>query len=203
MITQLPLDLGHTTQARLLRRGFALEYTTLAWNVVGVVILALTLRQAHSVALIGFALDSLIEIGASTVVLWELSATGLERQHRALRLIGVAFAALALYLVVQSTLALIGGHHARHAEVGVAWTAVTALAMFSLATAKTRTGTALGNPVLQTEGRVTRIDGLLAAAVCIGLVVNSAFGWWWADAAAGYVLVYYAFTEARHALRSA
>ena len=75
----------------LLRRGFALEYATLAWNVAGVVVLAIA---ARSVALAGFGLDSLIEIGASIVVIWELSGTGEERRRRGLRLIGYAFAAL-------------------------------------------------------------------------------------------------------------
>ncbi|EPY93299.1 hypothetical protein [Streptomyces noursei] len=84
----------------LLRRDFALEYTTLAWNVIGIVVLAIAAIAARSVALAGFGLDSLIEIGASTVVIWELSGTGEARQRRALRLIGVGFAALALYLLV-------------------------------------------------------------------------------------------------------
>jgi len=72
---------------------------------------------------------------------------------------------------------------------------VTAAVMFALAAAKARTGRALGNPVLRTEGRVTMIDGILAAAVLGGLVLNTALGWWWADPAAGYVLVYYAARE--------
>ena len=72
----------------LLRRGFALEYATLAWNVIGIVVLAIAAVSARSVALAGFALDSLIEIGASAVVIWELSGTGGERQRRGLRLIG-------------------------------------------------------------------------------------------------------------------
>jgi divalent metal cation (Fe/Co/Zn/Cd) transporter len=69
--------------------------------------------------------------------------------------------------------------------------------MFALAAGKARTGTALNNPVLKTEGRVTLIDGLLAAAVLLGLVLNATVGWWWADPAAGYVLVYYATREVR------
>jgi divalent metal cation (Fe/Co/Zn/Cd) transporter len=69
--------------------------------------------------------------------------------------------------------------------------------MSALAAGKARTGAALGNPVLKTEGRVTLIDALLAAAVLVGLVLNSAVGWWWADPAAGYVLVYYAVREVR------
>ena len=181
----------------LLRRGFVLEYVTLSWNVVGIVVLALAAVSARSVALAGFGLDSLIEIGASTVVIWELSGTGDERQRRGLRLIGYAFGALAVYLLTQSTVVLVCGYHPRHSVLGIIWTAATAAAMFTLASGKARTGRALNNPVLRTEGRVTMIDGILATAVLLGLTLNVAFGWWWADPAAGYVLVFYAAREVR------
>lgn len=181
----------------LRRRGFALEYVTLAWNLAGVVVLAMAAISARSVALAGFALDSLIEIGASIVVIWELSGSGAERQRRGLRLIGYAFAGLAVYLLVQSTVVLASGYHPRHSLPGIVWTAVTAGAMFALAAGKARTGQALGNPVLRTEGRVTLTDGILATAVLLSLLLNAALGWWWADPAAGYVLVCYAAREVR------
>lgn len=181
----------------LLRRGFALEYVTLAWNVIGVAVLALAAISARSVALAGFGLDSLIEIGASTVVIWELSDASAERQHRCLRLIGYTFAALAVYLLVQSTVVLGVGYHPHHSVPGIVWTAITALVMFALAASKARVGRALGNPVLRSEGRVTLIDGILATAVLLGLVLNATLGWWWADPAAGYVLVFYAVREVR------
>jgi divalent metal cation (Fe/Co/Zn/Cd) transporter len=178
-----------------LRRGFALEYVTLGWNVAGIVVLAIAAITARSVALAGFGLDSLIEIGASAVVIWELSGTDERRRRRALRLIGYAFAALAVYLLAQSTLVLALGYRPRHSLLGIAWTAVTAAVMFALAAGKARTGRALGNPVLTTEGRVTLIDGILAVAVLLGLVLNAAAGVWQADPVAGYVLVGYAGKE--------
>jgi divalent metal cation (Fe/Co/Zn/Cd) transporter len=181
----------------LLRRGLALEYVTLSWNVAGIVVLAIAAAAARSVALAGFGLDSLIEIGASTVVIWELSGSGAKRQRRGLRLIGYAFAALAAYLLVQSTVVLATGYHPRHSLPGIGWTAVTAVVMFLLAAGKARTGRALGNPVLRAEGRVTMIDGILACAVLLGLTLNAGLGWWWADPAAGYVLVFYAAREVR------
>jgi divalent metal cation (Fe/Co/Zn/Cd) transporter len=188
---------GDPAHRALLRRGFALEYVTLAWNVAGIAVLAVAAVVARSVALAGFGLDSLIEIGASTVVIWELSGAGEERQRRGLRLIGYAFAALAAYLLVQSTVVLAAGYHPRHSVPGIIWTAVTAVVMFALAAGKARTGAALGNPVLRTEGRITLIDGILASAVLAGLVLNATLGWWWADPAAGYVLVFYAAREVR------
>lgn len=172
-----------------------LEWLTLSWKVVGVVVLAVLAMSASSTALAGFGLDSLIEIGASTVVLWELSGAGEQRQRRALRLIGIAFIALAIYLLVQSTAALITQHHPDGSVGGIAWTAVTAACMFTLAALKTRTGRDLGNSVLQTEGRVTFIDGLLAVAVLVGVAANTVLGWWWADPLAGLVIVYYAIRE--------
>jgi divalent metal cation (Fe/Co/Zn/Cd) transporter len=176
-----------------------LEFATLGWNVIGVVVLAFAAVAARSVALAGFGLDSLIEIGASTVVLWELAEVSETRQHRAMRFIGAAFVALAVYLSVQSTVVLALRFHPRHSPVGIAWTGVTAIVMFVLAVGKAKTGTALDNPVLRTEGKVTLIDGILATAVLIGLVLNATLGWWWADPLAAYVLVYYAVREARHA----
>lgn len=184
-----------TTQ--LLRRGRLLEAATLAWNVIGIVVLAIAAINAHSVALAGFGLDSLIEIGASTVVLWELSGTGDQRQRRALRLIALAFLALAAYLTIQTIIVFASSYHPQHSPLGIIWTALTAATMFALAAGKHRTGNALGNPVLTTEGRVTLIDGLLAIAVLLGLALNAALGWWWADPAAGLVIVYYAIKEAR------
>ncbi len=104
----------------LLKRGFALEHSTLAWNVVGVVVLAIAAISARSVALAGFGLDSLMEIGASIVVVWELAGSGEERQWRALRLIGAAFTVLALYLLVKSTIVLSIGYHPKHPILGIA-----------------------------------------------------------------------------------
>jgi divalent metal cation (Fe/Co/Zn/Cd) transporter len=188
--------------ARLRRRGLLLEYATLAWNVVGVVVLVVAAVTARSVALAGFGLDSLIEIGASTVVIWELSGSDGSRQRRALRLIGYAFTGLGGYLIVQSTWALLTAHRPGHSTVGIVWTAITAAVMFALAAGKTATGRALGNPVLRTEGRVTLVDGLLAVAVLLGLLLTGTLGWWWADAAAGYVLAGYAAREAWTLLRT-
>ena len=196
-----PVSIDALARSRLLRRGFLLEYTTLGWNVVGIVVLASSAVAARSVALAGFGLDSLIEIAASAVVIWELSGTGELRRRRALRLIGIAFAVLAAYLLIQSTGVLFAGLHPEHSTPGIVWTAITAVAMFALAFGKARTGRALDDPALRTEGRVTLIDGLLATAVLVGLLLNAVANWWWADPVAGYVLVCYGGREAWQILR--
>ena len=182
-------------------RGVHLEQITLGWNVVGIAVLAWSALAARSIALAAFGLDSLIEIGASTVVLWELRGTGEERRQRAQRLIAVAFIAVAAYVAIQSTVGLALDHRAKHSAAGIAWTAITAVAMFALAAAKTSTGRALRNPVLESEGRVTFVDGLLTTAVLVGLVLNAALDAWWADPAAAYIIVLYALRGARANVR--
>jgi divalent metal cation (Fe/Co/Zn/Cd) transporter len=190
-----------TDAARLRRTGIVLEAVTLAWNVVGVVLLAFLAWQSASVALLGFGLDSLIEIGASTVVIWELTGTDERRQRIALRLIGWAFVLLAAYLLVQAAVALISGHRATPLLGGIGWTALTAAAMFALAWGKHAVGRRLGNPVLITEGRVTLIDGVLATSVLLGILLDYTLAWWWADPVAGLVIVFYAAREAVHIFR--
>jgi divalent metal cation (Fe/Co/Zn/Cd) transporter len=181
----------------LLRRGRLLEWATLGWNAVGLAVLAVAAVAAESVALAGFALDSLIEIGASAVVLWELSGTGLDRQRRGLQLIGYAFLVLAVYLMAQTVVVFATAYHPHHSPLGIGWTALTAAVMFGLAAGKRRTGKQLNNPVLITEGRVTAIDAVLALAVLLGLILNVVTGWWWTDPVAGLLIVYYALHEVR------
>jgi divalent metal cation (Fe/Co/Zn/Cd) transporter len=190
---------GPQDRERLLARGRYLETVTLGWNVVGIVILALAAVAARSVALAGFGLDSLIEIGASIVVLWELAGVSETRQRRALRMIGTAFVVLASYLAIQSTVVLVLRFHPHHSPLGLFWTALTAGVMFALAAGKARTGAALDNAILRAEGRVTTIDAILASTVFVGLAFNATLGWWWADPVGGYVLLYYAVHEARGA----
>lgn len=188
--------------AVLLQRGRRLEYTTLGWNVIGVVILAISAITAGSVALAGFGLDSLIEIGASTVVLWQLAdTTHPTREHHAMRLIGAGFVLLVIYLIAQVGYTLATGGRPAPSLPGIIWTALTFVAMLALAAGKARIGEALNNPVLTAEARVTLIDAYLAGAVLLGLVGNAALGWWWADPLAGLVIVYYGIREAREALR--
>ncbi len=185
---------------RLLRRGLILEYLTLSWNVVGVVVLAFAAVASASVALVGFGVDSLIEIVASTVVIWELRGEeGSQRERLALRIIAVAFALLAVYIAIQASVTLAGHSRPHRSVLGIVWLAVTVVAMWTLAHGKRVTGGRLNNRVLLTEARVTVVDGGLAAAVLIGVALNAALGWWWADPISSLVILFYAVSEARHA----
>jgi divalent metal cation (Fe/Co/Zn/Cd) transporter len=198
------------------RRGFWLEYFTLGWNVVGSAITLVAAFNARSVALAGFGLDSLIEIFASVVVIWQLAALRVavesdaptaahqvvqRREKVALRLIGLAFFGLAVYVALQSLFTAISQRHPLSSPLGLAWLAATLIVMLLLALGKRITGEQLGNPVLMTEARVTLIDAALAGAVLLGLALNALFGWWWADPLAGLVIVYYGAKEGLAAWR--
>jgi divalent metal cation (Fe/Co/Zn/Cd) transporter len=188
--------------ADLLRRGLRLEYLTLGWNVVGAIVVIAAAIVARSGALAAFGLDSVIEIFASAVVVWQLTGAGLDRERRALRLIGLAFFATATYVSAQAAYSLVAGTDPETSPIGIAWLGATLLAMLLLAWGKRETGRTLGNPVLMTEARVTLIDGLLAAAVLSGLALNALFGWWWADPLSALAIVYYGIREGRHAWRT-
>ncbi len=185
----------------LLQRGLLLEYTTLGWNILGAIIVLLAAVQSGSAALAGFGLDSAIEIFASLVVVWQLRGIERDRERLALKLIGAAFIALAAYVLVQSLWTLLADAHPTASPLGIVWLAATCAAMLLLSWAKSVTGRQLGNLVLSTEARVTLIDAVLAGAVLIGVGLNALLGWWWADPAAGLVIVYYGLTEGLAAWR--
>ena len=158
---------------------------------------------AHSVALGGFGLDSLIEVGASTVVIWELTNTKKNVRAKALRMIGVGFYIIAAYIFLQVLYLLFRGTHPSVSGLGIVWTAVTFITMLLLANAKRITGKQLDNPVLITEGKVTLIDAYLAGSVLVGLLLNAAFHWWWADLASALIIVYYGLKEGKAAFLEA
>jgi divalent metal cation (Fe/Co/Zn/Cd) transporter len=187
----------------LLRRGLGLEYATLGWNVVGTVIILIAAVRTGSAAFAGFGLDSAIEIFASVVVVWQLKGLEQGRESLALKLIGTAFIALAIYVLVQSVWTLSVNAHPAPSPPGIAWLAVTCAVMLLLAWGKLNTGRQLGNLVLTTEARVTLIDAALAGAVLIGVGLNASLGLWWADPLAGLVIVYYGLTEGRAAWKHA
>ncbi len=184
---------------RLLRQGLLLEYATLGWNVVGSVVILATAAAAHSVALAGFGLDSLVEIGASTIVIWQLKGVNKGRERPALRAIAVSFGLLAVYVLVQSMRSLLLGLHPSASPPALVWLALTLVAMVALSVGKDRVGAKLGNAVLRAEARVTMVDAYLTGSVLVGVLLNATFGWWWADPAAGLVIVFYGVKEGRHA----
>ena len=184
----------------LLKRGLRLEYTTLLWNVAGVFITAIAAFKASSIAIGGFGLDSLVEIGASMIVVKELTRKDEHEHGNAIKLLGIGFLAISIYILLQATYLLVRGVHPDTSVLGIIWTGLTLIAMLLLAYGKHHTGRKLNNPVLLTEGRVTLVDAYLAGAILLGLSLNAIFSWWWADPAASLVIVFYGIKEGRAAL---
>jgi divalent metal cation (Fe/Co/Zn/Cd) transporter len=191
----------HDNTSTLIKRGIVLEYITLGWNVIGVVIVIAAAIPARSVALAGFGIDSLIEIFASVIVIWQLKSINKSKEKFAEKLIGYAFFTLATYIVFQIIYALSTGVHPKQTLLGTVWLSFTAVAMLLLAYGKKVTGDAIPNSVLQTEAKVTVIDALLAISVLIGLIVNMLFGIWYADLIAAGVIVYYGIKEGWHSIQ--
>lgn len=201
MTTVAEAQLDSTMRANRLRRGLRLEYATLGWSVVGCWIVLGAALAARSVALAGFGFDSVIEILASLVVVWQLKAINSAREDLAERLIGGAFVLLAIYIGAQSSIVLLTRFHPRTSAVGMAWLALTVVAMLLLARGKGITGRELAIPVLLKESRVTVVDAVLAASVLVGIALNALAGLWWSDPVAGFVIVFYGLREGWSAIR--
>lgn len=182
----------------LRRTALRLQYATIAWN-AGEAVFTISIGvAAGSLALIGFGTDSVIEIFASVVVLWHLRGEShAHRTRRALRLVGWAFALLALTLGVAAIRDLGAGRAPGESWPGIVYLAVTAIIMFGLAAAKRRIAAGLGDEPFAAEAEMTLLDGWLSTATLIGLLLNALFGWWWADPLAGLLIALIATREAR------
>ena len=178
-----------------------LEYLTVVWNSLEVFVTIGLGIAAGSLALVAFGLDSLIEIFASSVVLWHLRGDGDgTKTRRAMGLVALAFFALAVILLVAAAQGLASGRVADQSPIGIAYLAVTAVVMFTLSWRKRVVGTSLGNHPLEHEARITFLDGILATGVLVALVANVAFGAWWADPLAAALVGLAAIPEGLDAL---
>ena len=200
------MTLTEADHERLLRRGIRLEWATTAWNAMEVVVTISLGVAAHSLALVAFGLDSMIEVFASTVVIWHLREGRDPAPHRtrlAFRLIAVAFFALTGFLLVASVRSLVIGTQPEDSVAGIAYLAVTAAVMFSLAVVKRRTARQIGNGPLEAEASMTFLDGCLCLCILSALAVNVLFGWWWADGLAALAIAAFAAREGSSSLREA
>jgi len=175
---------------------------TITYNVVEAVVAIAAGTVAGSVALIGFGLDSLVEVTSAAAVAWQFAARDPQRREKAaLRVIAWAFFALAAYVTVEALRALIGGAAAEHSTVGIVLLALSVVIMPFLSLVQRRTGRELGSHSAVADSKQTLLCTYLSAAVLLGLVLNSALGWWWADPVAALVLAAVAVKEGREALR--
>jgi divalent metal cation (Fe/Co/Zn/Cd) transporter len=196
------LYIATARQAVLRRRIRLLVAATITYNVVEAVVALVAGTVASSVALIGFGLDSVIEVSSAAAVAWQFAGPDPERRERTtLRVIACSFFALAAYVSVEAVRALLGAGEAERSVVGIVLVAVSVVVMPFLSFAQRRAGRELGSASAVADSKQTLLCTYLSAAVLAGLVLNAALGWWWADPAAALLLAALAVKEGRTAWR--
>jgi divalent metal cation (Fe/Co/Zn/Cd) transporter len=190
--TSLPDERRHLLQ----RRIRWIVGATITYNLIEAVVAIVAGTAASSAALIGFGLDSTIEVLSAAAVAWQFTRRDPEKWEKAtLRVIAVAFFALAAYVTVSSLLSLIARAEVHHSALGITITALSVIVMPFLSLAERRAGRELGSSTAVADSKQTLICTYLSAAVLLGLIVNSVFGWWWADSIAGLVIAVFAIRE--------
>jgi divalent metal cation (Fe/Co/Zn/Cd) transporter len=186
----------------LRRRIRWLVAATITYNVVEAVVAITAGTIASSVALIGFGLDSVIEVSSAAAVAWQFAGPDPERREKvALRVIAGSFFALAAYVTVEAVRTLVGGDPPDHSGIGIVLVSISVVVMPFLSWAQRRAGRELGSASAVADSRQTLLCTYLSAAVLLGLVLNSAMGWWWADPLVALGLAAVAVREGREALR--
>jgi divalent metal cation (Fe/Co/Zn/Cd) transporter len=175
---------------------------TIGYNLIEAVVAITAGTIASSAALVAFGLDSTIEVLSAAAVAWQFTRRDPERWEKpTLRVIAVAFFALAAYVIMSSLFALIGRVEVEHSPLGIAITALSVVIMPFLSLAERRAGRELGSATAVADSKQTLICAYLSATVLIGLLLNSVFGWWWVDAIAGLVIAAFAIREGIEAWR--
>ncbi len=177
-------------RSKTISRGRRLEYFTVAYNALeGLVSIAAGL-MAGSISLVGFGLDSAIEMTSGAALLWRLRHDGRDGADRAaLRVVGCCFAALGLYVAFESVSALILHKAPEKSVAGIAVTAASVVVMPLLARAKRRVARGMGSAAMMADSRQSGLCAYLSAIVLAGLLLNALLGWWWADPVAGLAMV--------------
>jgi len=175
---------------------------TIGWNLIEGVVALIAGGAASSAALIGFGLDSFVEVLSAAAVAWQFAARDPEtREKTALRIIAVAFFALAAYVSVDAVLSLTGVREPDHSVVGIVLTALSLVVMPFLSWAERRAGRELGSASAVADSKQTLLCAYLSAAVLIGLLANALLGWAWADSVAALVIAVFAVREGIEAWR--
>ena len=189
-------------RAQLNRRSLHLAYSTAGYNLLEGIVAVAAGAAASSTALIGFGLDSFIEVSSAVVVIWQFrSRVPEDRERLALRLIALSFFALAAWISVDAVRSLLGQGEADPSPVGIGLAAVSVVVMPLLVWAKRRTGRELGSATVMADSTQTLLCTYLSAILLIGLVLNAALGWSWADPVAGLVIAVVAVREGLEAWR--
>lgn len=195
-------DVAADEKARLGRRAQLLAGASVAYNLVEAVIAISAGLVAGSVALIGFGLDSVVEVSSGLIILWQFRHSLPEsREQRALRLMALSFFALAGYVGFESIRALVTSHEPDSSGIGIALATASLIVMPFLSWAQRRTGQALGSNAVVADSTQTRLCTYMSAILLGGLVLNATLGWAWADPVAGLVIAAIAVKEGRDAWR--
>ncbi len=187
--------------ARLRSKAKQLAWITVGWNVVEAMVALLAGTAAGSAALVGFGLDSTVEVASAIVIIWQFSGLDEQREQRALRMIAVSFFGLAAYISAQAVFDLTRGNEADSSTVGIALAIASLIVMPALAVAKQRTGQQLGSATVTADSQQTWLCTYLSAVLLVGLVLNATVGWWWADPIAALVIAALATREGLAAWR--
>ncbi|WP_373863733.1 cation transporter [Nocardia rhamnosiphila] len=189
-------------KALLARRIRWFVAATITYNVIEAIIALSEGARVSSTALIGFGLDSVIEVSSAAAVAWQFAGRNPEaREKVALRIIAFSFFALALYVTVDSIRALFGLGEAQHSPIGIGLAAVSLAIMPILSAAQRRAGRELGSASAVADSKQTLLCTYLSAVLLAGLLLNSLFGWSWADPIAALVIAAIAVKEGRNAWR--
>ena len=196
-----PVTIGKS-DPRLRRWAWWLTALTIGWNSLEAVVAIASGLMAGSIALVGFGLDSVVEVGSALVIVWRLShrstdpKTDEQIERRAVRLIAVTFFAIAVYVVYDSATKLLGmSEEPQVSPIGLAITALSLVVMPTIAWAKRRVAAGLKSVALKADAAETQLCTYLSAVVLVGLAANSLFGWWWMDPLAGLIVASLAIRE--------
>lgn len=203
----VPSSAGHEVGAetpgarrlRFERYARLLAYATIAWNVIEAVVAISSGVAAGSVALVGFGLDSVVEVGSAVVVAWQFHGNSHAKEERALRLIAISFFVLGAYVAFESARALLTGEHPDTSVAGLVIATLSLAVMPLLAFGKRRTAAALGSRTVAADSKQTLLCTYLSAVLLAGLALNALAGWWWADPLAGLMIAAVAANEGREA----
>jgi len=202
MTTALQTAPNASRRAVLSRRIRLFAAATITYNIIEAAVALWAGNVADSSALIGFGLDSVIEVASAVALSWQFSAKDPERrEHLTLRIIAISFFALAAFVTVDSVRSLTGGGEAQHSTPGIVIAALSLAIMPVLSWLQRRAGRELGSRTAVADSKQTLLCTYLSAVLLVGLVLNSALGWWWADAGAALVIAAIAVREGINAWR--
>ena len=181
-------------RVEVVRRGRHLEYFTIAWNALEGFVAVVAGAVSGSISLVGFGIDSFVEVTSGSVLLWRMSVDAeVQRrelnERRALRIVGVCFLLLAAYIVYESALDLWFRRAPEHSIPGIILACVSLIVMPLLSRAKRKVGRALGSAAMHADAKQTEFCTYLSAILLAGLLLNILFGLWWADPVAALIMV--------------